>query len=206
MSLITLRQAAERFDLSYDALRRIAAAGLLPDVGPHAGKPVISTDVARRLQARSAVALHDLLPTTTGAATMAVLRVDAAKPVPDEDRPFIGFHADLTPEDLLEALRGWWVGKPEKIAQAGILPVTLGGFVVAVLTGLSGWDRKVTENGLTRHRFDARLAGCISDLSTPANMITVGPADDLRIAGLLLGKRLTSTAGGPIAYVTAASR
>ncbi|MEV4291882.1 hypothetical protein AB0K40_40810 [Nonomuraea bangladeshensis] len=204
MSLISLPQAAERFGLSYDALRRIAAAGLLPEVGRHHDKLVISTDTARQLQDRSAVVLHHLLPTPEGIATMAVLRVDVAKPVSDQDRPFIGFHADLTPEDLLEALRGWWVGNPDKISQAGILPVTLGGFVVAVLTGLSGWDSKETENGLTRHRFDARLAGYISDLSAPANMITVGAADDLRVAELLLGKRLTSTAGGPIAYVTAA--
>ncbi|MEU6713922.1 hypothetical protein ABZ897_20825 [Nonomuraea sp. NPDC046802] len=202
MTLITLRQAAVHFNLSYDALRRIAAAGLLPTAGQHGNKLVIPTDVAQRIRARSAVALHHLLPTATGNATMAVLRVDAAKRVPNEDRPFIGFHADLTPEDLLEALRGWWVGRPEKIAQAGILPVTLGGFVVAVLTGLSSWDTKLTDNGLIRHRFDARLAGYISDLSTSINMITIGTADDLRIAELLLGKRLTSTAGGPIAYVT----
>lgn len=206
MSLITLRQAAVRFDLSYNALRKIAAAGLLPLAGHHGDKSLIATDVARQIQARSAVALHRLLPTTAGTATMAVLRVDVAKPVPNEDRPFIGFHAGLAPEDLLEALRGWWVGRPEKIARAGILPVTLGGFVVAVLTGLSGWDTKPTDKGLIRHRFDARLAGYISDLDTPANMITIGTADDRRIAELLLGKRLTSTAGGPIAYVTVAAQ
>ncbi|MGA4996072.1 hypothetical protein [Nonomuraea bangladeshensis] len=34
--------------------------------------------------------------------------------------------------------------------------------------------------------------------------LSKGAADDLRVAELLLGKRLTSTAGGPIAYVTAA--
>jgi hypothetical protein len=96
------------------------------------------------------------------------------------------------------------MGRPEKIVQAGILPVTLGGFVVAVLTGLSNWDTKLTDNGLIRHRFDARLAGYISDLDIPINMVTIGAADDLRIAELLLGKRLTSTAGGPIAYVTVA--
>ncbi|MEU0482451.1 hypothetical protein ABZ260_25105 [Streptosporangium sp. NPDC006013] len=33
-------------------------------------------------------------------------------------------------------------------------------------------------------------------------MITIGTADDLRIAELLLGKRLKSTSGGPIAYLT----
>lgn len=205
MTLITLRQAAVRFDLSHDALKKIAAAGLLSAAGQHGDKRVIPTDLARRIRARPVVTLHHLLPTTTGEATMAVLRVDVAKRVPDEDRPFIGFHADLTPADLLEALRGWWVGKPENIAQAGILPVTLGGFVVAVLTGLSGWDSKTTDNGLTRHRFDARLAGYISDLDTATNMITIGTADDLRIAEILLGRRLTSTSGGPIAYVTAAA-
>ncbi|MEV4383377.1 hypothetical protein [Streptosporangium sp. NPDC049644] len=202
MTLIALRQAAVHSNLSLAALQKIAAAGLLPAAGRHGDRLVVPADVAQRIRARSAVALHHLLPTTTGDATMAVLRVDVAKRVPGEDRPFIGFRADLTPADLLEALRGWWVGRPEKIAQAGILPVTLGGFVVAVLTGLSGWDTKLTGNGLTRHRFDARLAGYISDLDTATNMITIGAADDLRIAGLLLGKRLTSTSGGPIAYVT----
>ncbi|MEO3886878.1 hypothetical protein [Nonomuraea sp. B5E05] len=205
MTLITLRQAAVRFNLSHDALRRIAAAGLLPAAGQHGNRLVIPTDVAQRIEARSAVALRHLLPTTTGTTTMAVLRVDAAKPVLNEDRPFIGFHADLTPEDLLEALRGWWMGRPEKIVKAGILPVTLGGFVVAVLTGLSNWDTKLTDNGRVRHRFDARLAGYISDLDVPINMVTIGTADDRRIAELLLGKRLTSTAGGPIAYVTVAA-
>jgi len=34
-------------------------------------------------------------------------------------------------------------------------------------------------------------------------MIDIGTADDLRIAELLLGKRLESTSGGPIAYVSA---
>jgi hypothetical protein len=205
MTLITLRQAAVRFDLPFTALQKIAAAGLLPAAGQHGDKLVIPTDVAQRIRARSAAALHHLLPTTTGNATMAVLRVDVAKHVPDEDRPFIGFHTGLTPADLLEALRGWWVGKPEKIAQTGILPVTLGGFVVAVLTGLSSWDTKLTDNGLIRHRFDARLAGYISDLDTAINMITIGTADDLRIAELLLGKRLKSTSGGPIAYMTVAA-
>ncbi|WP_329090392.1 hypothetical protein [Streptosporangium sp. NBC_01469] len=204
MTLITLRQAAVRFNLPFAALQKIAAADLLPAAGRHGDKLVIPTDVAQRIQARSAVALHHLLPTTTGSATMAVLRVDVAKHVSDEDRPYIGFRADLTPSDLLEALRGWWVGRPEKIAQTGILPVTLGGFVVAVLTGLSGWDTKLTNNGLIRHRFDARLAGYIGDLDAAINMIEIGTVDDLRIAELLLGKRLTSTSGGPIAYVSAA--
>src|SRR5690349_167732 len=54
MTLITLRQAAVRFELSYYALRRIAAAGLLPEAGQHGDKLVISTDVAQRIRACSA--------------------------------------------------------------------------------------------------------------------------------------------------------
>ncbi|GAA4557715.1 hypothetical protein [Planotetraspora kaengkrachanensis] len=137
---------------------------------------------------------------------MAVLRVGVAAPDPEAKRRFIGFHADMPPEDLLEALRGWWVGAPKRIAQSGVLPVTLGGFVVAVLTGLGGWDSRSTGNGLVRHRFDARLAGYIGDLDTAVNMVTTGTADDLRIAGLLLGTRLESTSGGPVAYVSAAAQ
>lgn len=202
MNLISLRQAAIRFDLSYNALQRITAAGLLPSARQHGTTPAIPTEVAQRLAARSAVDLHSLLPSAQGATTMGVLRVDAAKPVSGQDRPFIGFHADLAPEDLLEALRGWWMGNPEKIADAGVLPVTLGGFVVAVLTGLTSWDTKLTDNGRSRHRFDAKLAGYLSNLDEPVNMVKIGTADDLRTADHLLGKRLPSTAGGPIAYVT----
>ena len=197
MTLITQSQAAARLDLSPGSLRKIAAAGLLPAATQH-----IPTEVIRRIQARPPVALHDLLPTATGSTTMAVLRVDVAQPVTGEDRPFIGFHADLAPADLLEALRGWWVTNPEKTAEAGMLPVTLGGFVVAVLTGLTGWDSKATDTGRTRHRFDATLAGYITDLDTATNMITTGTPDDRRIAELLLGKRLKTLSGGPIAYVS----
>ncbi|MEU8059759.1 hypothetical protein [Microbispora bryophytorum] len=202
MTLITLRQAAIRFGTPLAALRKVAAAGLLPAIVRHGGKPVVPSDVARRIATRSAAAPHHLMPNSPGTARMAVLRVDVAKPVPDEDRPFIGFHADLSPAELLEALRGWWVGNPARIAETGVLPVTLGGFVVAVLTNLSGWDSRVTDDGVTRHRFDARLAGYIRDLDAPVNVVGSGTADDLRIAELLLGKPLPSISGGPIAYVT----
>lgn len=203
MNLITLPQAAAHAGLSRSALRTIIKAGLLPMVVQHGATRLIPTNVAQELKARPAAALHHLLPTAAGIDTMAVLRVDVAQPVHDEDRPFIGFHADLSPEDLLAALRGWWTGKPEKIAQTGILPITLGGFVVAVLTGLSGWESKRTDTGVTRHRFDAKLAGYIGDLGTPINLITSGTADDLRISEFLLGKHLESNSGGPIAYVSA---
>ncbi|MEN3540768.1 hypothetical protein AAH991_37035 [Microbispora sp. ZYX-F-249] len=201
MTFITLRQAADRFDISLAALRKLAAAGLLPVAGHPGAAQVIPENVARRIAHRSHVTPR-LLSTPARTNTIAVLRVDVAKPVPAEDRPYIGFHADLAPEHLLEALRGWWVGNPEKIARAGVLPVTLGGFVVAVLTGLGDWDSRSTGDGPIRHRFDARLAGYITDLDAPANAVRSGSPGDLRIAERVLGKRLTSNSGGPIAYLT----
>jgi hypothetical protein len=207
MTFLTLRQAAIRSSLTFAALQKIVSAGLIPAATPNGDgdKAIVPADIAERIGARSTVPLHHALSTTVGDASMAVLRVSVAAPVPDNDRRYIGFHADLTPDDLLEALRGWWIGTPERIAQAGILPVTLGGFVVAVLTGLDSWETKLTDDGLVRHRFDARLAGYISDLDTATNMVMTGTADDLRIAGQLLGKRLKSTSGGPIAYVSIAN-
>ncbi|GII56129.1 hypothetical protein Pth03_45180 [Planotetraspora thailandica] len=201
MTFLTLRQAAIRSDITFAALQKIVSAGLISAATSNGDKPSIPADVAERIRARTTVPLHRALPTTIDGTSVAVLRVSVATPVPDNDRRFIGFHADLTPGELLEALRGWWVGKPEKIARAGILPVTLGGFVVAVLTGLNSWETKLTDDGLVRHRFDARLAGYISDLDMATNMVMIGSDADLRIADQFLGKRLKSTSGGPIAYV-----
>ncbi|MEV4802982.1 hypothetical protein AB0K18_23490 [Nonomuraea sp. NPDC049421] len=198
MSLITLTEATTHYGLSRDALKKITAAGLLPASHRHGRTRLIPRDVAERLSTRPTAPLHEVLPKDED--TMPVLRVDVAQPVKDQDRPYIGFHADLAPEHLLEALRGWWVGDPKNISRAGILPITLGGFVVAVLTGLDDWESRRIFGTRIRHRFHARLAGYLTDLDEPTNMIETGPSEDQTLAKLLLGTRLPSNAGGPIAY------
>jgi hypothetical protein len=125
--------------------------------------------------------------------------VDAAQPAEDADRDWIGFAADLPPDDLLKALRGWWRCDAASAAAGGVLPVTLSGYVVAVLTGLERWEK----NSEGRHAFpDARLAGYVTDLATPHISITSSLESDRRLAQLLLGTRLASHSGGAIAYVT----
>jgi hypothetical protein len=81
-----------------------------------------------------------------------------------------------------------------------VLPVTLSGYVVAVLTGLDAW--KKDDRG--RHGFpDAVLAGYVTDLTRPAKELTGPTTGDRAIADLLLGTRLVSHSGGTIAYVPA---
>ncbi|MEU2309355.1 DNA-binding protein [Streptomyces misionensis] len=153
--------------------------------------------VVQALIARPSAALQQL-----DVKEVPVLRVDVAKPVEEPDRAWIGFAASLAPEDLLKALRGWWRCDPASVAAAGVLPVTLSGYVVAVLTGLDVWQR----NGQGRYAFpDARLAGYVTDLATPRLVITARTDSDRQLAELLLGTWLPSHSGGAIAYVTTTS-
>lgn len=74
--------------------------------------------------------------------------------------------------------------------------VTVGPYVVAVLTGFRGAE----PDGTGRYRFSARLAGFTSDLVTPVQVVRTdvpGAAEARR----LLGRRLDSESGGPVAYV-----
>ncbi|SOE09012.1 hypothetical protein SAMN06272775_0090 [Streptomyces sp. 2323.1] len=131
-----------------------------------------------------------------------MLRVDAAQRVQEPDRDWIGFAASLTPEELLKALRGWWRCDAAGVAAGGVLPVTLAGYVVAVLTGLSRWEK----NEYGRHAFpDAVLAGYVTDLTRPTKHLTAPAARDRAVADLLLGTRLASHSGGAIAYVPTGS-
>ncbi|MFE9181338.1 DNA-binding protein [Streptomyces sp. NPDC007126] len=131
---------------------------------------------------------------------VAVLRVDTAQPAKEPDRAWTGFSSFLAPDDLLSALRGWWRCDPAAVAAGQVLPVTLSGYVVAVLTGLQQWEK----NTQGRHAFPkARLAGYVTDLVTPHTVMTSHVNDDRHLAGLLLGTRLVSHSGGAVAYVPA---
>ncbi|MFH8804909.1 DNA-binding protein [Streptomyces sp. NPDC017936] len=154
---------------------------------------MIPFSVVQALSARRHAPLHQL-----DTQEIAVLRVDTAQPADESDRDWIGFAATLTPDTLLKALRGWWRCDPASVAAGGVLPVTLSGYVVAVLTGLERWEKN-TEG---RHAFpEARLAGHVTDLVTPRTSITSSLDSDRRLAELLLGTRLASHSGGAIAYL-----
>ncbi|MEU7640791.1 helix-turn-helix domain-containing protein [Streptomyces sp. NPDC039016] len=192
--LLTTGQAAEELGCAVTTFRRLVHAGLLPGLSRRGVRVMIPLAAVQSLSARRHAALEQIQ-----AKEIAVLRVDAAQRADESDRGWIGFAASLTPGDVLKALRGWWRCDAASIAAGGVLPVTLSGYVVAVLTGLERWEK----NAEGRHAFPgARLAGHVTDLVTPHTAITSSADDDRRLAELLLGYRLASHSGGAIAYVS----
>lgn len=192
--LLTSGQAADALGCAITTFRRLTHAQLLPGLTRRGVRVMVPLDVVQALRTRQHAPLDQL-----EAREVAVLRVGIAKPAQDPDRRWLGFSTSLSPEDLLKALRGWWRCDAASVAAGGVLPVTLSGYVVAVLTGLERWEK----NTQGRHAFpDARLAGYVTDLSTPNVSITSRRGGDRRLAELLLGTRLASDSGGAIAYVT----
>ncbi|MFF1794009.1 DNA-binding protein [Kitasatospora sp. NPDC058263] len=176
------------------------ATGVVPGVRD-TGRQVFPLAALQQLQARPAADL-----TMLGTPEVAVLRSDAPARVDEPDREWIGFGTGLDAAQLLAALSGWWRCDPARVAAGGVLPVTVAGFVVAVLTGLAEWESDGTVGTAGRFRFPkARLAGYLTDLTAPVNVADPADTEDARLAGLLLGTRLTSVSGGPIAYVTTTS-
>ncbi|MFD7924030.1 DNA-binding protein [Streptomyces sp. NPDC059740] len=190
--LLTTGQASEALGCAITTFRRLIHAELLPGLSHRGVRVMTPLETVQALTTRKAAPLHRL-----PGGEVAVLRVDAARPVQEPGRSWIGFSAALPPEAILKALRGWWRCDPASVAAGGVLPVTLSGYVVAVLTGLDTWHKD--DHG--RHAFlDARLAGYITDLVTPTTHLPPGPAADRTLAELLLGTRLPSDSGGAIAY------
>lgn len=186
---ITATQASAALGIAPNTFKKLAAARLLPEVGRRGNRLVVPRADVAALAARE--------PVMPGSGQLPVLRVGVAIPAPaHEGRAWTGYRADLSAEEKLEALRGWWRCDPDRIVRTGLLAVTVGPYVVAVLTGLA--DPELNEAG--RVRFTARLAGHVRDLVTPVQEIAAGVprVDAVR---RLLGRRLESESGGPIAYV-----
>ncbi|MGC5007730.1 helix-turn-helix domain-containing protein [Streptomyces sp. DT203] len=195
--LLTTGQAAEELGCAITTFRRLINAGVLPGLSRRGVRVMTPLWVVQALQERPQAPLRHLEVTEVG-----VLRVDAARQVDGPDGPQIGYASHLRPEDLLENLKGWWRCDAASVAAGGVLPVTLSGYVVAVLTGLETWEKG--KGG--RHAFaDAILAGHVTDLATPVKRLTASRQADRNIADLLLGTRLPSHSGGAIAYVSTRS-
>ncbi|MFI6850071.1 DNA-binding protein [Kitasatospora sp. NPDC050467] len=193
---VTTGQAGTALGCSIPTVKKLMATGVVPGVREQ-GRQVFPLAALQRLQARPAADLAVL-----GAAEVAVLRSDAPARVEEPDREWIGFGTALNETQLLAALSGWWRCDPARVAAGAVLPVTVAGFVVAVLTGLTAWEADGTAGTAGRYRFpEARLAGYLTDLTAPANAADPADPEDARLASLLLGTRLASVSGGPLAYV-----
>lgn len=178
----------------------------MPGVEYRGVRAVLPVSVVQALAGRPHAPLDRLVASGLAKSSrIAVLRPGVAERVKEPDRKWMGFSASLPPGDLLQGLRGWWKCNPGSVKASGILPVTLGSFVVAVLTGLQTWETAPDSDGVTRHRFAAQLAGYITNLASPINEALPSSAEASQAAALLLGTRLDSLSGGPIAYVDASA-
>ncbi|WP_246144823.1 helix-turn-helix domain-containing protein [Actinacidiphila oryziradicis] len=194
---LTTGQAATLIGVSIPTVERFLASGLIIGAGT-SGRQVFPLETAQAMASRPLAPLAAL-----PGPEIPVLRVDVAEQVDDDDRQWIGFGTALNHTQLLLALRGSWRCDPNRVAASKILPITLGGFVVAVLTTLGN---PVSDNGgrYARHSFPhARLPGYITELCHPVNATVPDPSDTegLTYTPMLLGTRLPSVSGGPIAYV-----
>lgn len=192
--LLTTGQAAQELGCAITTLRRLIHAGLIPGITRRGVRVMIPLGAVQNLAARTPAPLYQL-----DADEIAVLRVDAARQVDGGEGEWVGFATSLPPEVLLKALRGWWRCDAASVAAGGVLPVTVAGYVVAVLTGLRQWETSTQGRRAFPH---ARLAGYVTDLTIPAKILTATAAEERRLADCLLGTRLPSHSSGPIAYVT----
>jgi hypothetical protein len=193
--LLTTGQAAAELGCAVTTFRRLVRAGLLPETVHHGVRVMVPLEAVQALKSRPCANLNHL-----SVREIAVLRADVADisqvaPIPEQAS---GFSAVLGPEDLLTALRGRWRCDPASVAAGGVLPVTLSGYVVAVLTGLQRW----VKDSQGRHSFpDAVLAGYVTDLVTPVTHLIAPTRAERQAASRLLGAVLPSHSGGPVAYV-----
>ncbi|MET7311655.1 helix-turn-helix domain-containing protein [Streptomyces sp. NPDC005571] len=191
--LLTTGQAAEELGCAITTFRRLIRAELLPGLSRRGVRIMVPLEVVQALRERAAAPLHRLK-----VQEVAVLRADVAKQA-QPGGPWTGFSASLSTDVLRRALCGWWRCDAASIAAGGVLPVTLSGYVVAVLTGLDRWEKD--DRG--RHGFpDAVLAGYVADLAAPTKHLTAPQETHRKLADLLLGTRLASHSGGTIAYVS----
>ncbi|MGW0702306.1 DNA-binding protein [Streptomyces sp. NPDC002867] len=191
--LLTTGQAAEELGCAVTSLRRLIHAELLPRLSRRGVRVMLPLDVVQTLRDRKAAPLKRL-----DVPEIAVVRADVAKQASDSGA-WTGFSASLDAGTLRQSLHGWWRCDPASIAAGGVLPVTLSGYVVAVLTGLGPWQRDTRG----RHGFpQATLAGYVTDLVEPVKYLTATDPEERHLADLLLGTRLVSHSGGTIAYVS----
>ncbi|MFC9271312.1 helix-turn-helix domain-containing protein [Streptomyces zhihengii] len=195
--LLTTGQAAAELGMAITTFRRLVHAHLIPGLTNRGVRVMVPLEAVQALSSRHAAPLHSL-----EAPEIAVLRVEADRRAREGhagNAEPAGFSAALQAEEIQEAMRGWWRCDARSVAAGSVLPVTVSGYVVAVLTGLGRWE----SNGRGRHAFpDAVLAGYVTDLVQPVVHLTAPSAADRSTAELLLGSRLSSHSGGPIAYVS----
>lgn len=187
---ISVKMAAQALDVSPRSIRMLLEAGVLPSLK--------SSHILSLSKKPAFIKSKGLQP---------ILRTGVAGFDTDENRP-IGYGAEMSDDDVLEASRRWWRADPEKLIAARYLPVSLGGLNVALL-GIRGLEESIRVDVLdknekpgkeVRHSFDAYLVARY-DVENDVVLMKTGDSDDTVAALTLLGHFQRSVSGGPIAYL-----
>lgn len=139
---------------------------------------------------------------TCVAGVLPVLRTAAA--IPSEDgREFIGDATFLTDAQFVEANAGWWRSDSGTITGAGILPVSIASFITGVLRIHGVAKSQQTGPREVRHFYEAAVVGRVGILGDRGTYrITSKEPEVAGLARKLLGSRVRTISGGPIAYLT----
>ena len=199
---ITTEVAGQVCGISNGFARYLVDAGLVGGAKKNGNRRQVPHNAALAIAALPAA---DLSAFTTP--EIAVLRTAPAENptevVPQPlTRSSMGFDAALPVAVLLEALNRWWRCDPARVAAGAYLPVTVGSFCVAVLTGLDNAVPLWTGNDRRWYFPKARLLGHVLDLATAKVHHAAGlTAREQAAVTALLTRRHNSVSGGPIAYV-----
>ncbi|MEI5101963.1 DNA-binding protein [Streptomyces sp. PmtG] len=186
---LTRAQAGTALGLSPNTVGKLLASAFLPDLSV--------ARVAALARAPRARVTRGELP---------VLRATPATAPGREgdDRQFIGDAAGLSDDQFLEASRQWWRCEPDKVVGAGVLAVSMAGWVTGVLA-VHRAEATLRLPGEVRHAFAATVAGRVGTLDAPGSYRVL--TDEPALADLtrrLLGTRVhAAVSGGPIAYLRA---
>lgn len=191
---LSRRQAADMLQISPGGMEKLYASGYLPDLS--AGRIL---NLARR-------------PFLRADGVQPVLRQAPAQIDPDPEREYMGEGAHLTDAQQLDADRQWWRCDASQVVTAGLLPVTVAGFVVTVLRieGIEKQVRRIVQNRdgdpaavEVRWSFDATIAGRVRALGEPdRDYLAPGlEADERDAVVAMLAGRSSARSGGPIAYL-----
>lgn len=183
-------QAASRLSVSMGSLDKLISAGML-------GEPPIHLEPVERLQAMKT------LEVASGELTVLRTAPRAACVFPNEGRDWIGFHVEMSDDEVSRASLRYWRSDPEKVLDNVLFAVTVATFPVAVFQITEHVDTIVREDekkARPRHGYGGVLLArrgrggqIVSNDGTSADLI--------ERALQVMGSRVIADSGGPIAYL-----
>lgn len=183
--LLSRNQAASLLGMSLATIDKLLRSGYLQGLAAASVLPLAKTPYV-----------------TCVAGVLPVLRTAAATPS-DDGREFMGDAAFLNDDQFVEGNAGWWRSDPGAITGAGILPVSIASFITGVLRIHEVAESEQTGPREVRHFYKATVAGRVGVLGDrDTYRITSEEPEVAELVRKLLGSRVRTVSGGPIAYLT----